>query len=152
MYSLMRCNYGADYEDPQTWTDPFPPKKDKETGAYLGNSYNKMDVNLNVENDMTPIVTAYYAKVEEAKALTDLEPRYAAFAEAEAMLINNAVVIPYSVSVRASQVTKLDVYEAAYAPCGVTALRYKGQHLHDEFVTAAEAEAAEAAWMTAMGK
>lgn len=26
-YSFMRCNWGADYIDPQTWTDPFDGKE-----------------------------------------------------------------------------------------------------------------------------
>ena len=32
-YGFMKCNWGADYADPQTWTDPF---------AEFDNSYNFM--------------------------------------------------------------------------------------------------------------
>ena len=41
----MRCNWGADYIDPQTWTDPFDGKDnlDPDTGKCIGNSYNRMD-------------------------------------------------------------------------------------------------------------
>ena len=35
----MRCNWGADYADPETWTDPFVVKRDSETNAIVGNIY-----------------------------------------------------------------------------------------------------------------
>ena len=152
-YSLMRCNWGADYADPETWTDPFVEKIDSETGLHTGNSYNKMDMMLDTENAETKdILTAYYAAVAEAKAsVTDTADRYAKFAKAEAMLINNAIVIPYMVSASDYQITKLNVYEGEYAVFGVTNIRWKYQHLNDNFVTTAENEAAAEAWREAMG-
>ncbi len=152
-YSLMRCNWGADYADPETWTDPFVEKIDSETGLHTGNSYNKMDMMLDTENAETKdILTAYYAAVAEAKAsVTDTADRYGKFAKAEAMLINNAIVIPYMVSASDYQITKLNVYEGEYAVFGVTNIRWKYQHLNDNFVTTAENEAAAEAWREAMG-
>lgn len=46
VYSMMRCNWGADYADPLTWASPFAESIDSETGLHEGNSYNKMDVSL----------------------------------------------------------------------------------------------------------
>ena len=152
-YSLMRCNWGADYADPETWTDPFVEKLDADTGKHTGNSYNKMDMMLDTDYAETKeVLNAYYAAVAEAKAsVTDTADRYNKFATAEAMLINNAIVIPYMVSTSDYQITKLNVYEGEYAVFGVTNIRWKYQHLNENFVTTAENEAAAEAWREAMG-
>ena len=156
VYSFMRCNWGADYADPETWTDPFAVTTDSETGAVVGNSYNKMDLMLTDDyeqfTETRDILTAYYAAVDEAKAsAVDMTDRYNKFAAAEAMLIDNAVVVPYFISPADYQVTKLNIFEGEYAAFGISTLRYKYQHLSDEFITAEEYEAAAAAWQEATG-
>ena len=73
----------------------------------------------------------YYAAIAKADAITDPEKtaeRYAAFAEAEAILIKHAVVVPLGLS-GGYQATKLNPFESQYAPFGVSTLRYKGQHI-----------------------
>ena len=152
---MMRCNWGADYADPLTWASPFAESIDNETGLHEGNSYNKMDVSLDGDSypETKDILTTYYATVEEAKAITDdIAARYTKFAEAEAMLINNAMVIPYNIEAASYQVTKLNIFEGQYSPCGVSNLRYKYQTLHEDFISAEEYEAAYQEWLTAMGK
>jgi len=151
VYSFMRCNWGADYEDPSTWAEPFAPSFNDDGVTYKGNSYNKMDVNLDENNALTPILTEYYAKVEEAKALVDTAARYAAFAEAEAILIEHAVIVPYMIMPAVYVSSTLDIFEGQYAPCGVSNLRYKGQTIKDHFVTMEEYEASYEAWLTNMG-
>jgi len=152
-YGLMRCNWGADYADPETWTDPFAENVDSETGLHNGNSYNKMDKMLDTDFEETKaILTEYYAKVAEGKAsVTDFADRYAKFAEAEAMLINNALVIPYKISSNEYNVTKLNIFEGGYAGFGITNIRYKGQKVLDDFFSAEQYEAAYADWMEKMG-
>ena len=155
VYSMKRCNWGADYADPLTWASPFAESIDSETGLHEGNSYNKMDVSLDGDSypETKDILTTYYATVEEAKAITDdIAARYTKFAEAEAMLINNAMVIPYNIEAASYQVTKLNIFEGQYSPCGVSNLRYKYQTLHEDFISAEEYEAAYQEWLTAMGK
>ena len=153
-YSLQKCNWGADYADPETWTDPFYENLNSETGLHDGNSYNKMDKMLDTDFEETKaFLNAYYAKVAEAKAETaDIENRYNLFAEAEAMLIENAMVIPFRKSIAGYQVTKLDVYEGEYAPFGICNLRFKFQHLNDDFVTAQQNAESYQAWADAMNK
>lgn len=156
-YSFMRCNWGADYADPETWTDPFAVTTDSETGAIKGNSYNKMDLMLTDANEQftetRDILNAYYAAVDEAKAsVIDMTDRYNKFAVAEAMLIDRAMLIPYFISPADYQVTKLNIFEGEYAAFGISTLRYKYQHLSDEFITAEEYEAAFAAWEEAMNQ
>lgn len=151
VYSFMRCNWGADYEDPSTWAEPFAPKLNEDNVTHAGNSYNKMDVNLDENNALTPIMTEYYAKIEAAKALTDTAARYAAFAEAEAILIEHAIIVPYMIMPATYIATTLDLFEGQYAPCGVSNLRYKGQTIKDHFVTMEEYEASYSEWLTKMG-
>ncbi len=138
MYGFMRLNWGADYEDPSTWTEPFAIDdtiRDTDNKREA-NTYNDMDYLLfeEGESDMKTLLTAYYAKVKEAKGIADTLPRYKAFAEAEAMLIENAVVIPYFIDPAGYQATRLNIFEGQYAPCGVSNLRYKGQTIYDDYV------------------
>lgn len=138
MYGFMRLNWGADYEDPSTWAQPFAIDDTVRDTDNLreANSYNDMDYLLFEDGDseMKDLLTAYYAKVDEAKTIADTLPRYTAFAEAEAMLIENAVFIPYYIDPAAYQATRLNIFESQYAPCGVSNLRYKGQKVYDDYV------------------
>lgn len=150
VYSFMRCNWGADYQDPETWTDPFAVKKD-ETGAIVGNSYNKMDKMLDSDFAETKaVLEAYYAAVADAKAeVTDMQARFEKFADAEAMLINNAIVVPYFIYPAEYQATKLNIYEGEFASFGISSLRFKGQTLQDHFITPEEDAANYQAWLDA---
>lgn len=141
-YGIMNCNWGADYADPETWTDPFR----------VGNNYNFMDLMLDSDFDETKaILETYYAAVAEAKAETvDLTHRYELFAKAERYLIDNAMVIPYNLSAASYMVTKLNIFEGEFAPFGISSLRYKYQELYEDFVTAEQYEEALAAWQEAI--
>ena len=153
VYSLMKCNWGADYADPETWTDPFVVRRDGETNAIIGNSYNKMDLMLDSDFEETKaILVPYYAAVAEAKEMIeDTAKRYDLFAKAERMLVDHAIVIPYSMSPAGYIVSKLDVFQGAYAPFGMSNLRYKHQELHGAFITFPEYEKSREAWQEAVG-
>ena len=71
----------------------------------------------------------------------DMNARYEAFGKAEAVLIDRALVVPFSISVSQYICNKLDVFEGQYAPFGVSGLRYKGQHLLDHYVSMEEYDA-----------
>lgn len=136
-YAFMKTNWGADYADPQTFTDPFA----------ADNSYNFMDKAMAAGEGVADTVAEYYALVDAAKAITiDLEARYDAFAKAETYLIEHALVVPYALSGSYYQVTKKDIYEGQYAPFGVSVLRHKGQHLLDKPVTMEEFQASQDQW------
>lgn len=139
-YAFMLCNWGADYADPQTWTDPFK----------TGNSYNFMDKAFNNGEPAAAEVKKYYDMVEAAKKISiDIPARYEAFAKAEACLINHALAVPYSVSSTYYIVTKLNTYEGEYAPFGVSVLRYKGQHLLEKPMSMDEFNKAQEDWKAA---
>lgn len=163
MYSFMRVNWGGDYVDPATWTDPFAERfNDADAlgnsyaadGAHKGNNYNFMDQVLDTDAypETKATLTEYYAAVAEAKAVTsDTLERYTKLAAAERILLDNAIVVPYCIWPASAQVTKLNIFEGQYAPFGMSNLRYKYQHLSENYITVAEYNAAEAAWLEAMG-
>lgn len=165
MYSFMRVNWGGDYVDPATWTDPFAENKYSDgtvgngynpEGVHKGNSYNFFDQLLDSTDAnfaaTKATIAEYYAAVTEAKAITsDTLQRYTKLAAAERILLDNAIVVPYFISPASAQVTKLNIFEGQYAPFGMSNLRFKYQHLHENYITVAEYEAAEAAWLEAMG-
>lgn len=150
-YGFMKCNWGADYADPQTWTDPF-----KETS----NSYNFMGTDegtvigqepcVNKSAETQALTDQYYDLIEAAKAITtDTEARYAAFAEAEAFLIDHAFVIPFSISNDGYIATRLNIFEAQYAPYGMALQSYKFQKLREEPMSMDEYNELYAQWETA---
>ncbi len=177
-YSFMRVRWGADYIDPQTWTDPFSGNLDPETGIQTGNTYNRWNILLDDEafrvamddiadNDVPNslpqyteeflasddfaevrgILEEYYELVEKGiNEGVDLTKRFEYFAEAEALLIKNALLIPCYIGQAKYQATKLNVFEGAYAACGYTKLTYKGMHIQDEFISMDQYEANYNAW------
>lgn len=163
MYSFMRTNWGGDFVDPATWTDPFAENLYSDgtvgngysaEGIHKGNSYNFFDQVLDTDAypETKAALTEYYAAVAEAKAVTsDTFERYTKFAAAERILLDNALVVPYFIFPASAEVTKLNIYEGQYAPFGMSNLRFKYQHLYDDFITVEQYNAAEAAWLEAMG-
>lgn len=143
-YGMMRCNWGADYADPETWTDPFRK----------GNNYNFMDKMLETDFAQTKeTLEKYYELVADAKAeVVNLKERFNKFATAERWLIDNAMVVPYYISGASYQVTKLNIFEGEFAPFGISTLRYKYQKLDEDFVSAEEYEASLKAWQDAVAQ
>ncbi len=140
-FAFMKCNWGADYADPETWVDPFY-QEGGEAGYDRGYQYGILSKAIEEHTASEEVVSAYFAQVEAAREITvDTNARYEAFAEAEAMLLEHALVVPFSITVSPYVASKLDVFEGQYAPFGVSKLRYKGQHLLDHYVSMEEFEA-----------
>lgn len=140
-FALMKCNWGADYADPETWTDPFYQAKGEE-GYDLGYKYGNIAKAIEEGTPSADAAAEYFSLVEAAKDIkVDINARYEAFAKAEASLVNHGFVLPFSISVSKYVACKLDVFEGQYAPFGVSNLRYKGQHLLDHYVSMDEYKA-----------
>ena len=139
-YAFMKCNWGADYADPETWTDPFTWYEDGNQNTY--------SFIFKSENETTKALYAeYMALVDAAKAITDdMDARYEAFAKAEAFLLDHAFAIPFSISSRSYQMCNLNVFEGQYASFGMASLRYKDQHLYDTSMSVEQFQAAYAEW------
>ena len=118
-YAFMKCNWGPDYADPNTYTDPF----------YEG-TYNWP--NLATEYIGEDGVSEYYKLVDAAREVTnDLTARYEAYATAEAYLIEKALVIPYGYDNGGYTAYRINPFESQFAPFGISNERYKGQKLLD---------------------
>lgn len=120
-YAFLECNWGPDYADPETYTDPFPP-----TGTYnwphLAEGYKEANGKNKYEN-----------MVDAAKAeVLDIDKRYNLFAEAEAFFIDQAFVIPYAVGGGGYSASRLNPFESPYSPFGVSAERFKGQKVMEK--------------------
>ena len=137
-YAFLKCNWGADYADPQTWTEPFTED----------NNYNFWDKSGN--DDTQKIYDEWSAKVEEAEAICDDdEARYTAFAEAEKILIDHAIIIPFKIDDGGYVASKLNPMEGEYAPYGVALQRYKFQHLGEKSMSMDEFDAELEKWQAA---
>ncbi len=117
--SFFINGWGADFADPinflgqETYNDPQ---------AYYSNAYSICN-----ENDDPDLIAAYKEftdLVVAAKAITDdMDARYAAFAKAEACMLNHALVIPCSYEV-SWELTKVNNYSKVYSMYGMQAYRY----------------------------
>ncbi|MBR5224141.1 MAG: peptide ABC transporter substrate-binding protein [Clostridia bacterium] len=118
-YAFMKCNWGPDYADPNTYTDPFYD------GTY---NWPELATEYLDENG----VSEYYKLVDAAREITgDLTARYEAYATAEAFLIEKALVIPYGYDNGGYTASRLNPFEGQFAPFGISNERYKGQKLLD---------------------
>lgn len=136
-YCFQNCNWGPDYADPETYTEPFYPD-----GTY--NWPEKAEDEAYMADDGR---TVYQKMVDEAIAeVTDLERRYELFAAAEAFVIEEAWVIPFRVGGGGYLATKLEPFASPYAPFGVADLQYKGQIVMEEPMGTEEYNAAREQW------
>ena len=95
-----------------------------------------------ITGDTADAIMKYMTSIEAAKQITDdIGARYKAFADAEALLINNALVIPRGMSVPAYLATRLNYWEGQYASTGFSNKRLKGIHVLDHYVSMEEYEA-----------
>ena len=140
-YAFMKCNWGADYADPQTWSEPFTE----------GNNYNFWDIS---EDEGTQAIYQEWTdKVTEAEAIcTDDEARFNAFAEAEKLLIDHAIIVPFKIDDGGYTASKLNPLEGEFAPYGVALQRYKFQHLGEKSMSMDEFNTALAEWEEARTK
>lgn len=136
-YSFLECNWGPDYADPETFTDPFG-----RGGTYIF-PHNTTEVDENGRNKFE----VYEEMVNAAKAeLVDLERRFELFAEAEAYIIENAWVVPYGLGGGGYTSSLLNPFESPYSPFGVSGQRFKGQRILDKPMNSEEYAAALAEW------
>jgi len=136
-YSFMEVNWGPDYADPQTYTDPFGASS---TYAFPINT-------TEVDADGNNIFEVYQGLIAAAKAETkNLERRYELFANAEAYIIDMAWVLPYHRGGGGYVASHLNPFESPYAPFGLSQYSYKGMKIMDKPMSAEEYQAARAEW------
>jgi oligopeptide transport system substrate-binding protein len=169
-YSIMEMTWGADYPDPATFTDIFLRGTDigwSYNKAFMALEY-LQDFTYSSEqqaiydkpgvdddgiatlskNEQYPQLknkkATYDFMVEEAKAeLLDIEKRYNLFAEAEAFLIDNAIVIPFFNSRGGYIASYCDPFSANASQFGRESGKIKGKVILDAPMTPEEYKAAE---------
>ncbi|MBQ4452081.1 MAG: peptide ABC transporter substrate-binding protein [Clostridia bacterium] len=140
-YAFMKCNWGLDFDDPVNLTEPFKEK----------NNYNFLikATDPALMNDEGTLV--YYDLLSAAKAMpgTDMQARYEAFAEAEAYLIDHAIIITFGSNNGGYTASRLNPFEGQFGATGLASCRYKGQHLLDKPMSTDEYYDAYDAWLEA---
>lgn len=111
--------WGADFADPINFLGQETYNDEQ---AYYSNAYSHCN-----DNDDPDLIAAYKEftdLVVAAKAITnDMDARYAAFAKAEACMLDHALVIPCSYEV-GWELTKINNYTKVYSMYGMQAYRY----------------------------
>ena len=117
--SIYINGWGADFADPINF---LGQETYNDSAAYYSNAYSNCN-----DNDDPDLIAAYQEftdLVTAAKAITnDMDARYAAFAKAEACMLNHALVIPCSYEV-GWELTKINNYTKVYSMYGMQAYRY----------------------------
>ena len=121
-FAFLQCNWGADYSDPRLETDPsIRPRRTRSRYASCAPRRGRLHHRRHRGRVMN-----YMKAIEEAVKITDdINARYDAFANAEASLINNALVVPMGMSIPAYIATRLNYWEGQYASTGFSNKRLK---------------------------
>ena len=149
---LFFGGWGPDYEDPRTYLNIFLP----ENGDMIQN------LGLNVAGVSTPEIEALKEEIglaefgrmcAAADAITDdNDTRFTKYAEAEAFLLDQALIRPMSTSGATVSISRMVPYTACYGNYGWASYNnvpiFKGMKVYNEKIqTAAEHETAKAAWI-----
>lgn len=148
---VFGAGWGPDYGDPLTYLHCF----DVHDGDMLNYSGINIESQGQSEEQKAVLETLGLNEVQEivdqATAVTGDE-RIELFAKAEAMLLTNGILRPYSTSGANISISKVKPFTVGYGLYGQAAYNqvpyFKYMQLLDEPVTAAEYEAAKEAWMT----
>lgn len=134
-YAMQECNWGPDYADPETYSDPFVAG-----GTYNFPEFILGDTDANGEKTYTNLLNA--AKAEKL----DIAKRYELFAKAEAFLIEHAYIIPYSQSNPGYVASLWHPFDVQYSPFGCSYLRWKGRRFLAKPMDTATFLAEQAKW------
>ena len=129
--SIYINGWGADFADPINFLGQETYGEDN---AYYSQSYSK--INNATDEKLIATYKEFTRLVNEAKAITDdQDARYAAFAKAEAYMLEHALVIPWSYSV-VWELTKVNNYSKVYSAYGNQSERYVNYETSTELYTA----------------
>ena len=150
-YAFMKCNWGADFSDPQTWTEAFT--FDNSYGFFYTNPTKLIGgAPASSKTAQTQaLVTEYYGLTETAtKSTSNIKARYEAFAKAEAFLIEHAFFIPFSIDTDGYVSDTIDPFTRPYSPFGLAKHRFKGVSVLSKPMNTEEFSAAYDAWLKKM--
>lgn len=138
--------WGPDFGDPYTFLQTLEP----EIGAVLiqiGLDYTD-DPNSSDYKAATKVGLYEYAKkVEAGNAIYDDQvKRFKLFAEAEAQLLDDAIILPYMSYGGGFAVTRIVPYTIPFAAYGNDEYKFKGMIVGDKVITLAERDKLKAQW------
>ena len=129
--SIYINGWGADFADPVNFLGQETYGEDN---AYYSTTYSM--INNATDEKLIATYKEFTDLVGKAKAITDdLDARYAAFAKAEAYMLNHALVIPWSYEVT-WQLTKVNNYSKVYSAYGNQGERYVNWETSTDIYTA----------------
>jgi len=131
-FALLEANWGPDYSDPETYTDPFT----------IGGTYNKPWLAEGYNQRYQNLLNT--AKAEK----TNLTRRYQLFAEAEAFFIDEAFVIPYVRHIPGWIANYLNPFDANYSSGSISYAKMNNVRKLNKPMNAAEFNAAMQQWNT----
>lgn len=117
-FALLETNWGPDYADPETFTDPFNTE----------GTYNKPHLAIKYIDENGKSKYENILNLAKSERI-DMEKRLSLFAEAEAFLINEAFIIPYGLGGGGYSASNLNPFESSYSPYGVSSEKFKGQSI-----------------------
>ena len=134
--SIYINGWGADFADPVNFLGQETYGDDN---AYYSKAYSK--INNATDEKLIATYKEFTAMVNTAKAITDdLDARYAAFAKAEAYMLQHALVIPWSYEVT-WKVTSINEYSKIYTAYGNQSERYVNWETNSDLYTTEDYEA-----------
>ena len=137
--SIYINGWGADFADPVNFLGQETYGDDN---AYYSQSYSK--INNATDEKLIATYKEFTELVNAAKAITDdLDARYAAFAKAEAYMLQHALVIPWSYEVT-WKVTSINEYSKIYTAYGNQDERYVNWETNSDLYTTEDYEAIKA--------
>lgn len=147
---VFGAGWGPDYGDPLTYLHCFDIH-DGDMLNYSGINYESQGQDDEQKEVLKTLgLEDVQAVVDEATAATGDE-RIELFAKAEAMLLTNGILRPYSTSGANISISKVKPFTVGYGLYGQAAYNqvpyFKYMQLLDEPVTAAEYDAAKEAWL-----
>lgn len=139
--------WGPDFGDPKSFLATFLP----ETGdviTSIGLDYpGEAAVGDDKANATAVGLYEYLAKYDKADAeYKDMDVRYQLFAEAEAFLLDQAIVMPYQANGGRYNVSKVVPYTAPYSDYGIDDNKLKGVQVSDKVITLEERNKLKATW------
>lgn len=143
LHGMYISGWGADYGDPINYMSQEVIDYDNAFYSALTRNVNDLEETPATEELLKDLHT-FTDMVWEADKITDLDARYAAFAKAEAFLIENAMDQPLYYDIRWT-LTKINPYSKPNAMYGVCNNKYKNWETSAEPYTTAEIAAIEAA-------
>ena len=137
--SIYINGWGADFADPVNFLGQETYGDDN---AYYSKAYSK--INNATDEKLIATYKEFTEMVNAAKAITDdLDARYAAFAKAEAYMLQHALVIPWSYEVT-WKVTSINEYSKIYTAYGNQGERYVNWETNSDLYTTEDYEAIKA--------